>query len=184
MPGPETVTLVPDPIRFSDPSYHSIDVYGVVPPEIEALSVSGGVSEIVLDISAGCVTDTDPEAVQPSASVTTREYVPGGNDDIELVVAPLLHRYVYGARPPDTETLAVPSEAPLHVTFVFVISGSINEDPTIDIKLTPLEHPAASLTLTKYVAAGGGARGTTVPALSPDIESVSVLVDTCLMMFV
>jgi hypothetical protein len=58
--------------------------------------------------------------VQPLASVTTTEYVPAGLPARLEVVAPVFHRYVYGAVPPETAVDTAPLLNPLHVTLVAV----------------------------------------------------------------
>ncbi len=128
-------------------------VYGPVPPD--GFAVNGPVAP-VHTVSFGTVTDTlplldndpAPEPVQPLLSVTVTEYVPTVLVLIELVVAPVLHAYVYGPVPLDAFAIRVPV-APGHtVSFgtVTVGFGRFTKAPEPD----PVQ-PLLSVTVTEYV---------------------------------
>ena len=87
-----------------------------VPSQRELQVIFVEVSVVVS--AAGSVMVTLAVAVQPFASVTVSEYVPGPNPTIVGSGAPVLHAYVYKVVPPETVAVAVPFAAPLQVMFV------------------------------------------------------------------
>ena len=103
-------------------------VYGAVPPVEVAVAVplaapkhEASVFVQVADTGAGGhATVVLQVVVQPLASVTLTLYGPIAKLLRLAVVAPLLHKYVYGAVPPVAVTLAVPVVVPWHATGVFV----------------------------------------------------------------
>ncbi|OQB60899.1 MAG: hypothetical protein BWX96_01951 [Bacteroidetes bacterium ADurb.Bin145] len=70
---------------------------------------------------AGCNTVPDAVVVQRLASVMVTVYTPAATLTRSSVVAPLLHRYVYGAVPPVTVRLTDPVGVPKHLTFTTVV---------------------------------------------------------------
>jgi hypothetical protein len=71
--------------------------------------------------AAGWVTVPEAVVVQPLASVMVTLYVPAITFVRSSVVAPLLHRYVYGAVPPVTVRLTPPVASPKQRTAVVVV---------------------------------------------------------------
>ncbi len=128
-------------------------VYGPVPPD--ALAFNGPVAPVhtvsfaTVTVGFGRFTSIpEPDPVQPLLSVTVTEYVPGVLVLIELVVAPVLHAYVYGPVPPDAFAVNGPV-APVHtVSFgtVTVALALLNKAPDPD----PVQ-PLLSVTVTEYV---------------------------------
>jgi hypothetical protein len=64
-------------------------------------------------------------------SKTITEYVPGHNEVIELVLALVLHVYVYGKVPPVGDNEILPLHIPLHCGFTILglserLAGSVN----------------------------------------------------------
>ena len=101
-----------------------VPVYGGTPPVAVTVTVP-------VRYPHGALTATDEAAnlavivalavaVHPLASVTVTLYVPAASALRFCVVAPLLHKYVYGAVPPLAVTVAVPSVPPIVVTGVDV----------------------------------------------------------------
>lgn len=81
-------------------------------------------SEVILATRGllGWVTVVLDVAVQPLWSVTVTLYVPAPRPLTLLVVAPLLHKYVYGDVPPDALTLTEPFVHPVQVAFAVVLA--------------------------------------------------------------
>src|SRR5436853_129707 len=92
-------------------------------------------------------------AVQPLASVTVTLYVPAASEVISCVVAPLLHKYVYGDVPPLTVKLIEPVDAPLQSTLTCVWLNEIAVGSVIVMLLSVAVQPLASVTVTLYVPA-------------------------------
>ena len=90
---PEAVT---EAVPFASPKHN-----GSV-PKIEAVKRAGSTNVI------------DNVVSQLLVSVTVTEYVPATNPEIELVVAPVDHKYVNTPLPPEAVTLAVPLASPKH----------------------------------------------------------------------
>ncbi len=128
-------------------------MYGPVPPD--GFAVNGPVAP-VHTVSFGTVTDTlpllnndpVPDPVQPLLSVTVTEYVPTVPVLIELVVAPVLHAYVYGPVPLDAFAVRTPV-APGHTVSFGTLTvgfGRFTSIPEPD----PVQ-PLLSVTVTEYV---------------------------------
>jgi hypothetical protein len=94
-------------------------VYGDVPPVTDTATAPVEfvrqtiwvVPEMLAASKAGCVMAYDAVSVQRFASVTVTEYVPSPRLLSDDVVAPVLHRYVYGEAPPPGVTDAEPLPA-------------------------------------------------------------------------
>ena len=98
-------------------------VYGAVPPltvklMFPSLSPLHNNASPVADAcnKVGCVIVAPDVVVQLLASVIVTLYAPGANPLISLVVAPLLHKYVYGAVPLLTVKTIDPLAAAKQVT--------------------------------------------------------------------
>ena len=79
------------------------------------------------------------------------------------MVAPLLHRYVYGVVPPFTVRSIAPVESPLHN----ILTPDIDDDNRVgSVRVIDcvVEHPLLSLTVTLYVP---GARLEICAVVSP-----------------
>ena len=79
------------------------------------------VPEPATDKAAGWSTVAVAVAVQSFASVTVTLYTAAGSPVMVDVVAPLLHKYVYGAVPPDALAVAVPLFPPKQLTSVLEV---------------------------------------------------------------
>ena len=62
--------------------------------------------------------------------------------------APVLHAYVYSVVPPVTDTVAVPSQSPLHVTSVEEIAAERREGSVTGIAIVS-SQPVASVIITE-----------------------------------
>ncbi len=128
-------------------------VYGPVPPD--ALAFNGPVAPVhtvslaTVTVGFGKFTNApEPDPVQPLLSVTVTEYVPTVLVLIELVVAPVLHAYVYGPVPPDALAFNGPV-APVHTVSLATVTvglGRFTSMPEAD----PVQ-PLLSVTVTEYV---------------------------------
>src|SRR6185437_7848632 len=101
--------------------------------------------------TAGSVIVVLALSMQPLCSVTVSVYIPADKPFIEVVVAPLLQLYVYGALPPVTFDTIEPLPLPLHVRSVGVSTTLAPELVTVVEAVS--EHPNESLTVTVYVPA-------------------------------
>jgi len=71
--------------------------------------------------AAGWLTVPVAIVVHRLASVMVTVYTPAATLTRSSVIAPLLHRYVYGAVPPVTVRLTDPVGVPKHLTFTTVV---------------------------------------------------------------
>ena len=107
---------------------------------------------------------TQVVAVQLLASVTVTQYVPATRLFRSCVVAPPVHKYVYGVAPPVTVRLIDPFAPPKQdtLTAVFVRFGPFAV-PTV--AQTVLVQPCESVTVTQYVTEATFARSCVVALL-------------------
>ena len=113
-------------------------------------------------IESGCVMYITNESIHKLESVTITVYVPSVRSLISCVISPLLHWYVYGLTPPDTERSIDPVESPKHRIFVLMESSMISVGSVSSI-VSYTVHPLESVTITLYVPA--------------DKESISSLIE-------
>jgi len=98
-------------------------------------------------ISAGSEMLVDPLNSQELASVTVKVYVPAAKFVGLLVVLLLLHKYVYGAVPPEAPRVAVPSLFPKQTAFVVAtVDVSAVGSPTTPVAVAV--QPLLSVTVT------------------------------------
>jgi hypothetical protein len=55
------------------------------------------------------------------------------------------HEYVYGVVPPDTEAVAVPSQAVAHVTLELAVIETVNKSGSPMVTEVDVTHPLASV---------------------------------------
>jgi hypothetical protein len=130
-----------------------VPVYGKIPPVPETstcplppLHKIDDAMELEAVKKEGCVKVIESIAVQPFASVTVTVYVPDARFKADAPVAPLFHKYVYGAVPPFGVAVAVPFAFPLQVGLT-PANVTLREVGSITIMFDVFEHPFASLTV-------------------------------------
>ena len=97
-------------------------------------------------ITAGSVIVTDALSEHPLLSVITTLYVPATTPVIEAVVAPLLHKYVYGIVPPVAEAEAPPLEYPLQLVLESTIAAATIAVGSVIVTDALSVHPLLSVT--------------------------------------
>ena len=93
------------------------------------------------------------DITHPFASVISTELVPTHNAVATSVVSPLFHKYVNGAVPPTTVTVAPPSHSPKQDTLLSTTVVAVPAAPSVIVEATVSVHPCASVTVTLYVPA-------------------------------
>ena len=94
----------------------------------------------------------DADCVQPFASVTVTEYVPGPRLVIESTVAAVDHKKLYPGAPPEAMATMLASFAPLQLTLEGEVVTTMSVGSLI-VTFVESEHPLASVTVTEYVPA-------------------------------
>jgi hypothetical protein len=84
---------------------------------------------------------------QFAASVIVTEYTPAAKPVMDCVVAPVLHKYEYGKRPPVALALAVPELLPKQVRFVPEMLV-VNTAGSVMVKVALRVQKAPSVTVT------------------------------------
>jgi hypothetical protein len=92
-------------------------------------------------------------AEHPLASVTVTQVFPAQRLFTVAVVAPLLHKKVYGAIPPATVTVALPLQIPAPVALLLTVAVGTGPARFATVAVPVAEHPLASVAVTLYVPA-------------------------------
>jgi hypothetical protein len=92
--------------------------------------------------------------VHPPASVAVQVYTPA-HKPVAVFVAPEVvfategdHTNVYGADPPTAETVTLPLQDPLHVTFVCEVLFSVIDPPDVGTVTVAVDVPQVEVTVT------------------------------------
>ena len=93
--------------------------------------------------------------MHPFKSVTEQLYIPADRLFIELKLDPLFQRYVYGAFPPLTKMVILPSLPPLQLTLFMIVSIVIAESGSTIVNVPDvMEQPFASVIRQVLLPAG------------------------------